>query len=75
MSTILVTVSKRPIEDTKYRAREAADRGPAGGIIDGPRRISEVQRFLANQKRIGKHAAVARKSSTSHPNPFATISH
>lgn len=50
MSTILVTVSKRAIEDTMNRAHEAADRGPAGGIIDGPRRISEVQRFLAKPK-------------------------
>jgi hypothetical protein len=50
MSTIFVTVSKRAIEDMKRRAREAADRGPLEGIVDGPQRLSVLKRFLAKPK-------------------------
>ncbi len=50
MSTIFVTVSKRAIEDMKRRAREAADRGPLEGILDGPQRLSVLKRFLAKPK-------------------------
>lgn len=50
MSTIFVTVSKRAIEGMKRRAREAADRGPVEGILDGPQRLSVLKRFLAKPK-------------------------
>jgi hypothetical protein len=50
MSTIFVTVSKRAIEDMKRRAREAADRGPLEGTLDGPQRLSVLKRFLAKPK-------------------------
>jgi len=46
MSTIFLTVSKRAIEDMKRRAREAADRGPIEGIIDGPHRLSAMKDYF-----------------------------
>jgi hypothetical protein len=46
MSTIFLTVSKRAVEEMKRRAREAADRGPVEGIIDGPCRVSVVRDYL-----------------------------
>lgn len=50
MSTIFITVSKHAIEDMKRRAREAADRGPVEGIIDGLQRLSVLKRFLDKPK-------------------------
>ena len=47
MSTILLTASKRALEDMKRRAREATDREPVEGILDGPQRHSVLKRFLA----------------------------
>jgi hypothetical protein len=46
MSTIYITVSKRAIEDMKRRAREAADRGPCEGIIDGQHRLSALKDYI-----------------------------
>lgn len=50
MSTIFLTVSKRAIDGMKDRAREAADRGPVEGILDGPQRLSVLKRFMAKPK-------------------------
>ncbi|EKS32142.1 hypothetical protein HMPREF9696_03945 [Afipia clevelandensis ATCC 49720] len=62
MPTIFLTVSKRAIENMKRRAREAADRGPAKGIIDGPCRASVVKDYLDQIN--GEHEKRRRRKKT-----------
>ncbi len=57
MSTIFLTVSKRAIEEMKRRAREAADRGPAEGIVDGPQRLSVLNDYFDQSK--GAHESAS----------------
>lgn len=64
MSVIFLTVSKRAIEEMKRRVREAADRGPLEGVVDGPHRLSVLKNYFDQLNAERKNRRRRRKESS-----------